>query len=170
MKVRCHDYLDQLETGSEPPFRNIFDMLVGHHVLNWEMASIENNFATWLSSSFAVRVNNGADGLVLTLRLGGGVLAHANTFYATVLGIYLTEATPVLSAVDKEIFNYLSPIYLQPTFANINLPPDRYPVSKRLAKEFYYLPILVSLSNTEIKTAIAMIYHLFEESQCSACP
>jgi len=76
-------------------------------VLGPQVAKFEENFAKWCGTKHCIGLNSGTDALLLALKfldIGAGdeVIAPANTFIATILGISNVGATPVL--VDHDEF------------------------------------------------------------------
>lgn len=70
------------------------------------VAEIENLFAQFTQSKYALAVNNGTDALVLALKAlevgpGDEVITPCNSFYATTGAIVAVGATPVFCDVDN---------------------------------------------------------------------
>lgn len=81
----------------------------GWYVLGNEVASFEKEFAEYLGSPYCVGVGNGLDALWIAFRIlgigqGDEVVVQANTYIASVMGISINGATPVLVEPD-EYFN-----------------------------------------------------------------
>lgn len=81
----------------------------GWYVLGNEVASFEKKFAEYLGSPYCVGVGNGLDALWIAFRIlgigqGDEVIVQANTYIASVMGISINGATPVLVEPD-EYFN-----------------------------------------------------------------
>ena len=81
----------------------------GWYVLGNEVASFEKEFAEYLGSPYCVGVGNGLDALWIAFRIlgigqGDEVIVQANTYIASVMGISINGATPVLVEPD-EYFN-----------------------------------------------------------------
>jgi dTDP-4-amino-4,6-dideoxygalactose transaminase len=79
-------------------------------ILGEEVATFEEEFATYCESSAAVATDSGLSALELILRAfgigeGDEVITAANTFVATALAISAAGATPVLVDVDPETYN-----------------------------------------------------------------
>jgi dTDP-4-amino-4,6-dideoxygalactose transaminase len=77
----------------------------GWYILGKECESFERSFAAWCGVNHAVGVGNGTDAIVIalkTLGLGPGdaVFTVSHTAVATVAGIELAGATPVLVDID----------------------------------------------------------------------
>lgn len=81
----------------------------GWYVLGNEVAGFEKEFAEYLGSPYCVGVGNGLDALWIAFRIlgigkGDEVIVQANTYIASVMGISINGATPVLTEPD-EYFN-----------------------------------------------------------------
>lgn len=79
----------------------------GWYILGHEVEAFENEFAAWLGSAFAVGVANGTDAIMLALKAlgvkpGEGVLTVSHTAVATVAGIEMAGAIPLLVDIDSE--------------------------------------------------------------------
>ena len=77
----------------------------GHYILGPETHQLESEFADYLGSGEVVAVGNATDGIALALRalgVGSGdeVIAPSHTAVATVAGIEMAGASPVLADVD----------------------------------------------------------------------
>lgn len=78
-------------------------------ILGEEVTLFEQEFATFCNSSYGIGVASGTDGLHLAFRaldIGSGdeVIVPAHTFVATVIGIMLAGAKPILVDVDPDTF------------------------------------------------------------------
>jgi dTDP-4-amino-4,6-dideoxygalactose transaminase len=78
----------------------------GRYVLGKEVEAFEEEFATFMDSSYCVGLNSGLDALTLALRalevgLGDEVIVPANTYIATVLAVTANGATPVFVESDE---------------------------------------------------------------------
>lgn len=111
MKVNFVDLVAQYETiGAEVRTEIEKVMSTGTFVLGPAVTQFEEAFAKFCDTDECVGVASGADALHLTLRAlgigpGDEVITAANTFIATVNGIALSGATPVL--VDCNADDYL---------------------------------------------------------------
>lgn len=81
----------------------------GWYVLGKEVSKFEEEFASYLGSPYCVGVGNGLDALWIAFRIlgigkGDEVIVQANTYIASVMGISINGATPVLVEPD-EYFN-----------------------------------------------------------------
>lgn len=79
----------------------------GWYILGQEVEAFEREFAAWLGSSSAVGVANGTDAIMLALRAlgvqpGEGVLTVSHTAVATVAGIEMAGAIPLLVDIEPE--------------------------------------------------------------------
>lgn len=79
----------------------------GWYILGREVEAFECEFAAWLGSGFAVGVANGTDAIMLALKAlgvkpGEGVLTVSHTAVATVAGIEMAGAIPLLVDIDPE--------------------------------------------------------------------
>jgi dTDP-4-amino-4,6-dideoxygalactose transaminase len=77
----------------------------GWYVLGQEVAGFEKEFAAYLKAKHFVGVDNGLNAIVMavrTLGIGPGdeVIVQANTYIASVMGITMNGATPVLVEPD----------------------------------------------------------------------
>lgn len=78
----------------------------GHYVLGTEVEKFEKDFSTFIGTSHCVGVNSGLDALVLAFRalgVGSGdeVIAPANTYIASIMGITSNKGIPVLVEPDE---------------------------------------------------------------------
>ncbi|WP_072622047.1 DegT/DnrJ/EryC1/StrS family aminotransferase [Spirulina major] len=94
-----------LEAEFEQCFKTV--MAQGTFILKADLAAFEMAFATASGSVHGVGVASGTDAIALGLRAcgigpGDEVLAPANTFIATLIGILRTGATPVLVDCDPD--------------------------------------------------------------------
>ena len=86
-------------------------------VLGRELESLEQEFAAYCGTEFAIGVANGTDALLLTLvALGIGrdeaVITVPNTFFATAEAISHAGATPIFVDIDPASYN-MSPARLE---------------------------------------------------------
>ncbi len=77
----------------------------GWYILGKEVSTFEAAFANYIGTSHAVGVANGTDAITLALKAcdvgpGDTVLTVSHTAVATVVGVELTGATPVLLDID----------------------------------------------------------------------
>ena len=75
----------------------------GWYILGKEVSAFEEEFAAYVGSKHCVGVANGLDALWMAFRvLGIGpsdeVLVQGNTYIASVMGITMNGATPILSS------------------------------------------------------------------------
>lgn len=80
-------------------------LLGGRYILGPEVATFEQEFASFLGASDAVGVGNGTDAVHVALRVSGvgpgdGVITVSHTAVATVAAIELAGAVPILIDVD----------------------------------------------------------------------
>lgn len=78
----------------------------GYYVLGKEVESFENEFAAYIGSKYCVGVDNGLNALKLAFRAlgigpGDEVITQASTYIASVMGISMNGATPVLVEPDE---------------------------------------------------------------------
>lgn len=78
----------------------------GWYVLGKEVSNFEKEFASYLGSPYCVGVGNGLDALWMAFRIlgiekGDEVIVQANTYIASVMGISINGATPVLVEPDQ---------------------------------------------------------------------
>lgn len=78
----------------------------GWYVLGKEVDSFEREFAAYTGSPYCVGVGNGLDALWIAFRIlgigaGDEVIVQANTYIASVMGISINGATPVLVEPDE---------------------------------------------------------------------
>ncbi len=78
----------------------------GWYILGDEVASFEENFARLHGANYCVGVDNGLNAIALGLKAlgikeGDEIIVQANTYIATVLGITMSGATPVLVEPDE---------------------------------------------------------------------
>lgn len=78
----------------------------GSYILGQEVADFEKEFAAYLSGKYCVGVACGLDALRIAFRIleigqGDEVIAPANTYIASIMGITLNGATPVLVEPDS---------------------------------------------------------------------
>jgi len=81
----------------------------GWYILGKELASFEQDFARWCTTSHAVGVGNGTDAIIVALKglgVGAGdtVFTVSHTAVATVAAVELAGATPVLVDIDPETY------------------------------------------------------------------
>ena len=81
----------------------------GRYVLGGEVEAFEREFASYIGSDYCVGLASGLDALwlafrVLGIRAGDEVIVQANAYIASVMGITINGATPVLVEPD-EFFN-----------------------------------------------------------------
>ncbi|RST29460.1 DegT/DnrJ/EryC1/StrS family aminotransferase [Sphingomonas ginkgonis] len=82
----------------------------GQYIGGSECAAFEESFAGYVQASHAVGTGNGLDALHLALRAldvgpGDEVIVAANTFIATLLGVHMTGARPVIVEPDPATHN-----------------------------------------------------------------
>ena len=73
----------------------------GYYVLGTEVAAFEKEFADHNGVRFCVGLANGLDALTLAVRAlgigeGDEVIVPANTYIASIMGVTINRATPVL--------------------------------------------------------------------------
>lgn len=78
----------------------------GWYVLGKEVSNFEEEFASYLKSPYCVGVGNGLDALWIAFRIleigkGDEVIVQANTYIASVMGISINGATPILVEPDQ---------------------------------------------------------------------
>lgn len=78
----------------------------GWYVLGNEVSNFEKEFASYLGSPYCVGVGNGLDALWIAFRIlgigqGDEVIVQANTYIASVMGISINDATPILVEPDQ---------------------------------------------------------------------
>lgn len=78
----------------------------GWYVLGKEVSTFEEEFAKYVGSKYCVGLGNGLDALKLAFRAleigpGDEVIVQANTYIASVMGITMNGATPVLVEPDE---------------------------------------------------------------------
>ena len=78
----------------------------GWYVLGKEVSNFEEEFASYLRSPYCVGVGNGLDALWIAFRIlgigkGDEVIVQANTYIASVMGISINGATPILVEPDQ---------------------------------------------------------------------
>lgn len=84
----------------------------GWYVLGKEVSAFENEFATFVGAKHCVGLASGLDALWIAFRLldigvGDEVITQANTYIASVMGITINRAMPVL--VEPDEFYNLNP-------------------------------------------------------------
>lgn len=77
----------------------------GWYILGPEVEAFENEFANYIGADYSLGIDNGLNALVLAFKalgVGAGdeVIVQGNTFIASVMGITLNGATPVLVEPD----------------------------------------------------------------------
>ncbi len=82
----------------------------GWFILGKEVKEFENSFARYCKSNYAIGVGSGTDALFLSLRAlnigpGDGVITVSHTAVASITGIRMTGATPILFDIDPDTFN-----------------------------------------------------------------
>lgn len=87
------------------------------YILGREVAALEEEFATYCGSSYAVGVNSGTDALTLALmaldiKPGDEVITVSHTAVATVAAIERAQAVPVLVDVEADFYT-LDPAALE---------------------------------------------------------
>ena len=78
----------------------------GWYILGNEVTSFEEEFAQYVNGKYCVGVANGLDALWIAFRIlgigaGDEVIVQANTYIASVMGISVNGATPVLVEPDE---------------------------------------------------------------------
>ena len=78
----------------------------GHYVLGTEVKQFEKEFASYIGTSYCVGVASGLDALwisfrVLCIKKGDEVIVQGNTYIASVMGITINGATPILVEPDE---------------------------------------------------------------------
>ena len=110
MKVARYDFAAQFAPIIDEVSETFRDALLdGRYGLNDEVAAFEREFAAMTDVAYGCGVNTGTDALLLALMAlgigrGDEVIAHANTFHATVAAIVLSGASPVLVDADPSSF------------------------------------------------------------------
>lgn len=94
---------EEYETKALEVLRN------GWYVLGSEVKEFEKEFASYIGTKYSIGLDNGLNALVIAFRelgIGAGdeVIVQANTYIASVMGITMNGATPVLVEPD-EYFN-----------------------------------------------------------------
>lgn len=82
----------------------------GPYILGPQVKQLEENFAKYCDTKYAISLNSGTDALHLALRAldigrGDEVLTVAFTFIATTESIEIVGATPVFVDIDNDTFN-----------------------------------------------------------------
>lgn len=86
----------------------------GWYIMGKELASFEENFASYCGTKYALGVANGLDALTLVLRAwkelgkikaGDEVIVQANTYIASVLAITENDLIPVFVEPDADNYN-----------------------------------------------------------------
>jgi dTDP-4-amino-4,6-dideoxygalactose transaminase len=101
--AQYHSY----QTEIEQAIRRVLEG--GRYILGPELEALEQEFAAYVSSGYAIGVANGTDALELALRglnVGSGdeVITVSHTAVATVAAIEAAGAIPVLVDVDPEFY------------------------------------------------------------------
>jgi len=78
----------------------------GWYILGKEVEAFEKEFASYVGSPYCVGLGNGLDALKLAFRAlgigpGDEVITQANTYIASVMGISMNGATPILVEPDE---------------------------------------------------------------------
>lgn len=78
----------------------------GWYVLGEEVAEFEKEFAKYIGAKYCIGLDNGLNAIVMAVRelgIGNGdeVIVQANTYIASVMGITMNGATPVLVEPDE---------------------------------------------------------------------
>jgi dTDP-4-amino-4,6-dideoxygalactose transaminase len=81
----------------------------GRYILGDEVGGFEADFAVWVGAKFAIGVGNGTEALHLALvaagvERGDEVITVSHTAVATVAGVELAGAVPVLVDIDPDTF------------------------------------------------------------------
>src|SRR3989440_297393 len=89
----------------------------GWYILGREVEAFEDAFAKWCGVGHAVGVANGTDAITVALRAlgigqGDAVFTVSHTAVATVAGIELAGATPILIDVDPDTYT-IDPLRLE---------------------------------------------------------
>ena len=92
------------------------------YILGAEVEALEEEFATYIGTSYAVGVANGTDALELALRAldiksGDEVITVSHTAVATVAAIEASGATPVLVDVEQQFYT-LEPAQLEEAYSS----------------------------------------------------
>ncbi|MDO4332596.1 MAG: DegT/DnrJ/EryC1/StrS family aminotransferase [Eubacteriales bacterium] len=80
----------------------------GWYILGNEMETFEKQFAEWAGVKHCVALNSGTDALILAFRAlgiqkGDEVICPANTYIASVIGVYENGGTPVFVDADDHM-------------------------------------------------------------------
>jgi len=111
MKIQFVDLRRQYATVEEEVREAVARTLEGMRLfLGENVQALEQEFAAYCGSRFAVGVGSGTDALYLALRacgIGNGdeVITVSHTFIATAEAIALTGAVPVFVDIDPETYN-----------------------------------------------------------------
>jgi dTDP-4-amino-4,6-dideoxygalactose transaminase len=120
----------------------------GWYVLGSEVEAFESEFAEFIGIANAIGVASGTDGIELILRalgIGRGdlVITVSHTAVATVAGIELAEATPVLMDIDAATFN-LDVARLDATIEQIQRNPQLGTLKAIMPVHLYGRPVDMS--------------------------
>lgn len=82
----------------------------GWYILGEEVASFEQEFASYCGTNHCIGVSNGLDALKLILKAyefgpGDEIIVPSNTYIASILAISETGATPILVEPDSKTYN-----------------------------------------------------------------
>jgi len=138
----------------------------GWYVLGAEVEAFESEFAEFIGISNAVGVASGTDGIELILRalgIGRGdlVITVSHTAVATVAGIELAEATPVLMDIDAATFN-LDVARLEATIEQVRANPQLGTLKAIMPVHLYGRPV-----DMPVVMEIAERYNLYVVEDCS---
>ncbi len=107
MNIPFNDLKKQFYLYQEEYEKKAIEVLrSGWYVLGDEVKEFEKEFAEYISTDYSVGVASGLDAIVLAFRAlnigeGDEVIVQANTYIASVMGISMNGATPVLVEPDE---------------------------------------------------------------------
>lgn len=107
MKIKFSRLDRVYEKYKEEFDKAVIDVLEsGWYILGKNVEEFEKKFADFVGTKYCVGVNSGLDALILAFRVlgikaGDEVIAPANTYIASILGITENGATPVLIEPDE---------------------------------------------------------------------
>ena len=111
MKVNVFD-LERDHQDVKAELLKVFEEVLsrGEYVLGAEVKALEEAFAEYIGTKYAVGVNSGTDalkigGLATGLKAGDKIVTTPNTYISTAMGLSIHGITPVLCDIELDTYN-----------------------------------------------------------------
>jgi len=121
--ILCSNPSAQFQSYQSEIEEAVLKVLRGNrYILGEEVTALENEFAAYIGTSYAIGVANGTDAIELALRAleinkGDEVITVSHTAVATVAAIEAAGATPVLVDVESKFYT-LDPFQLEEVYSS----------------------------------------------------